>query len=54
VARAVERDPVRAAARLVLGERARARIEPADPVAGLDGEPEDALLVENERVGVAA
>src|SRR3989441_5305618 len=54
VARAVGRDPVRAPAGLVLGEGARTRVEPADPVAGLHGEPDDPLLVEDERVGVAA
>src|SRR5207245_8678665 len=54
VARAVEREAIRAAAGLVLGEDARARVEPADPVAGLHREPEDPLLVDDERVGVAA
>src|SRR2546427_1721931 len=37
-----------------LGEGARARVEPADPVARLHGEPEDPQLVDDERVGVAA
>src|SRR5205809_3918666 len=54
VARAVVRGSVRAPAGLVLGEGARTRVEPADPVAGLHGEPDDSLLVEDQRVGVAA